>query len=241
MGRIFEVRKEKMKKTELKKARVYSRYGKEIFIAAKNGGTNLESNRTLKHLIERAKKDDVPMDVIQRNIKKAEGDDSTHYEPVRYEGFGPGGSAVIVDTLTENVNRTVAEVRHCFTKVGSTLGVNGSVEHMYTHLSRLVVEADDAEAVLETLLEHDIEPNDISASENGVHIEGGGYLLDDMETALRESGYTIAYSTSGWFPHNSVELQGETLEQFEKMLGMLNDLDDVQSVYHNVENALHNT
>ena len=235
MGRIFEVRKEKMKKTELKKAKLYSRYGKEIFVSAKNGGTNLESNRELKHLIERAKKDDVPSDVIERNIKKAQGSDAIHYEPVRYEGFGPGGSAVIVDTLTENVNRTVGEVRYCFTKVNQKLGVNGSVEHMYNHLSKITVDSTDEETVLETLLGREIEPIDIWNDDNGVHIVSGGYELDAMESALRDASYGVIHSESGWYPQNTITLSGEDLEKFQKMLDMLNDLDDVQNVYHNVD------
>ncbi len=235
MGRIFEVRKEKMKKTELKKAKLYSRYGKEIFISAKNGGTNLESNRELKHLIERAKKADVPSDVIERNIKKAQGNDAIHYEPVRYEGFGPGGSAVIVDTLTENVNRTVGEVRYCFTKVNQKLGVNGSVEHMYDHLSKIVVDGADEEAVLETLLGREIEPIDIWNTDSGVHIVSGGYELDAMESALRDASYSVLHSESGWYPQTTITLSGEDLENFQKMLEMLNDLDDVQNVYHNVD------
>ncbi len=235
MGRIFEVRKEAMAKTQAKKTKLYSRYGKEIFMTAKKGGTNLESNLALKHLIERAKKADVPVDIIQRNIKKAEGSDTVDYEHQRYEGFGPGGSAIIVDTLTDNVNRTVSEVRHAFTKHGSKLGVNGSVEHMYDHLSKLEVEANDEETLLEVLLENDIEVIDIAPSDFGYLIVADGYALDSIEGVLRDNHINIHTSNAGWYPQTVVTLEGESLETFYKMIDMLNDIDDVQNVYHNVE------
>ncbi len=235
MGRIYEVRKEAMAKTQAKKTKVYSRYGKEIYMTAKKGGTNLESNLALKHLIERAKKEDVPADIIQRNIKKAEGSDEIAYDFQRYEGFGPGGSAILVDTLTDNVNRTVSEVRHAFTKHGSKLGVKGSVEHMYDHLSKLFVKGADEERLLEILLENDLEVKDVTVDNGGFLIVGSGFDLDAIEAVLRDNRIEIVWSESGWYPQTTVPLEGEAYETFEKMIDMLNEIEDVQDVYHNVE------
>ncbi len=236
MGRIFEVRKAAMAKTQAKKTKLYSRYGKEIYVIAKQGGTNLDSNLALKHLIERAKKEEVPSDIIQRNIKKAEGSDDVVYDFQRYEGFGPGGAALLVDTLTDNVNRTVSEVRHAFTKHGSKLGVNGSVEHMYDHLAKFLVKSSDEDILLETLLENDIEIQDIVSHPDGYLIIAQGFDLDRIESILRDKHFDVLQSNAGWYPQTDVTLEGETLDTFEKMLDMLNEIEDVQDVYHNVEN-----
>lgn len=237
MGRKYEVRKEAMAKTMIQKSKVYSRYGREIYVCAKNGGTNPDSNLELKHLIERAKKDEVPMDIIDRNIKKAENQDAADFEPARYEGFGPGGAAVIVDTLTDNVNRTVAEVRHCFTKTDSKLGVDGSVSYLYDHLSKVFVKDADEDTVIERLLEADIDVEDIVSDEDMLEVVGDGYALNDIERALEaDDTLTIVRSEKGWYPQNTIELEGDDLEKFKKFLDMVNDVEDVQAVYHNVEN-----
>ena len=123
MGRKFEVRKISMAKTAGAKTKVYSKYGKEIYVVAKNGGTDPQANLALRRLIEKAKKDQVPSHVIEKAIDKAEGGAGEDYVPARYEGFGPGGCMVIVDCLTDNNNRTITDVRNCFTKTGSKLGV----------------------------------------------------------------------------------------------------------------------
>jgi len=240
MGRIFEVRKEAMKKTNLRKSKLYARYGKEIYMTAKQGGANPDSNLTLKHLIERAKKEEVPMDVIDRNIKKATSADATDFEPIRYEGFGPGGSAFLVDTLTDNVNRTVSEVRYCFTKASSKLGVKGSVEHLFNHVSMLEVADVSEDTLLETLLESNIEVTDIEPTDQGYLVVADGYDLDKIEALFREQNIQIVDSKSGWFADNTLTLTRETLEVFHTLLEMLNDLDDVQNVYHNVDESLLN-
>ncbi len=238
MGRKFEVRKASMAKSGLHKTKLYSRFGKEIYMCAKQGGTNPEANLALKHLIERAKKQQVPMDVIKRNIDKVEGGAVEEYTAVRYEGFGPSGSSFIVDTLTDNVNRTVSEVRNCFTKIGSKMGVKGSVEHMYEHLSYVTVTGTTADDVLELLLETDIEVSDIEETEAGIEITADGYALDEIEKALRKvDAIQILDSEQGWYPLDYVTLSETDHEKFEKFMGMINDLDDVQNVYHNVENS----
>lgn len=235
MGRKFEVRKESMQKSGLRKSKLYARYGKEIFMTAKQGGSNLDSNLALKHLIERAKKEEVPMDIINRNIKKAESSDASDYEPVRYEGFGPSGSAFLIDCLSDNVNRTVGEIRYCFTKIHSKLGVKGSVEHMFEHLSILEVNQTKEDDLLETLLNADIDVHDITPLNDGFEVIADGYDLDTIEHAFREASFNIARSKRGWFAKDKITLHETDYETFEMFLNMVNDIDDVQAVYHNVE------
>lgn len=235
MGRKFEVRKAAMAKTMLKKSRLYSRYGKEIYMAAKQGGSNPDANLSLKHLIDKAKKEQVPTDVIKRNIQKAEKGIGEDFAPVRYEGFGPNGIAIIVDTLTDNVNRTVSEVKNCFTKSGGKLGVAGSVEHSYTHLSYVTVKGMDEEAVLETLLMADLDIKDLSEEDGVVEVEAEGYDMEKIVEALEAEGAEIVDSESGWYPLDYIEINEDTRKQFDKFMGMVNELEDVQTVFHNVK------
>lgn len=236
MGRKFEVRKAAMAKTNLQKAKLYSRYGKEIYMAAKNGGTNPDTNQALKKLMEKAKSEQVPTDVIKRNIDKATQSAGEDYLAVRYEGFGPDGSSLLVDAMTDNVNRTISEVRNCFTKTQSKLGVSGSVEHGYEHLSHVAVEGKSAEELLELLLENDIEVIDIEEEVPGSLITAKGYDLDAILDILKiDETLTITHQDQGWFAMETMTLDGEAKTTFEKLLTMLDDVDDVSHVYHNVE------
>jgi YebC/PmpR family DNA-binding regulatory protein len=237
MGRKFEVRKVAMAKTMAMKSKIYSRFGKEIYMVAKAGGTNPDANLSLKHLIDRAKKAQVPTDVIKRNIQKAEKGVGEDYMPNRYEGFGPGGTAIIIDTLTDNLNRTVSEVRNCFTKVGCKMGVSGSVEHSYSHLSHITLKGMNEEEVLETLLMADLEILEIEEEDSIVEIEGNGFDLDKIQDALKEVNDSIEIidAEQGWYPSVYVELDEASKEDFEKMIDMLNDLEDVQEIYHNAK------
>ncbi len=236
MGRSFEVRKAAMMKTGLQKTRLYSRFGREIYVCARQGGANVEANLALKHLIERAKKQQVPNDIIKRNIEKAQGGTGEDFVSVRYEGFGPGGSAVLVDALTDNLNRTVSEVRACFTKVGSKLGVKGSVEHMYQHLALVSVRGVDSETVLEALLTEDIDVIDIEETEGVVEVTGDGYDLDKIQGVLDTvDGLEILDSEQGWFAAESLTLDEDDKALFEKLVTMLDQCEDVQNVFHNVE------
>jgi YebC/PmpR family DNA-binding regulatory protein len=235
MGRKFEVRKAAMAKTMLHKSKLYSRYGKEIYMCAKNKGSNPDANLELKHLIDKAKKEQVPTDVINRNIKKAEQGVGEDYSPIRYEGFGPGGIGIIVDTLTDNVNRTVSEVRNCFTKTDSKLGVNGSVEHSYRHLSYVSVLGLDEETVFETLLMEDIDVLEIDEEDGVVEIEGNGYDEQRIVNALEQAGGEIDTSESGWYPLDYIDLNEEQTRLFNKFMDMINEVEDVQNVYHNAK------
>lgn len=239
MGRKFEVRKAAMAKTMLLKSKVYSRYGKEIYMLAKTGGTNPDANLSLKHLIDKAKKAQVPADVIKRNIQKAEKGMGEDYTPYRYEGFGPGGSAFIIDALTDNINRTVSEVRNCFTKVNCKMGVNGSVEHMYRHLSYISVKGSTEEDILDALLENDLEVFELDMDDDIVEIEANGFDVDKIEEVLTSinDNIEIVESESGWYPHEYLDIPEDTKELFQKFMDMLNEVEDVQEVYHNVGNV----
>jgi len=235
MGRKFEVRKASMAKTMLKKSRLYSRYGKEIYMAAKQGGSNLDANLGLKHLVDKAKKDQVPNDVIKRNIQKAEKGIGEDFAPIRYEGFGPSGIAFIVDALTDNVNRTVSEVKNCFTKTNGNMGVSGCVEHSFKHLSYIHVKGMDEEEVLETLLMADLDVMDISEEDGIVEVEADGYEISKITECLEEAGAEIVDSERGWYPIETIEITEETQNQFDKFMDMANELEDVQEIYHNVK------
>lgn len=235
MGRKFEVRKAAMAKTNLQKTKLYSRYGKEIYMAAKQGGPSVEANMTLKRIIEKAKSEQVPSDIIKRNIDKASSSAGEDYQAIRYEGFGPGGSTVLVDAMTDNVNRTVSEVRNCFTKSSGKLGVNGSVEHGYEHLSHVVVRGMNPDDLLEYLLEKEIEIIDIEEEDQGTLITAKGYDLDVIVEAISDhSALSITFQESGWFALDEIKLEGEHKALFEKLMTMLDNLEDVSNVYHNV-------
>ena len=237
MGRKVEVRKASMAKTMLKKSRIYSRFGKEIYMAAKLGGSNLDSNLALRHLVDKAKKAQVPTDVIKRNIQKAEKGLGEDFQPIRYEGFGPGGIGIIVDTLTDNVNRTVSEVRNCFTKIGCKLGRSGTVEHSFAHLSHTTVKGMSEEEVFETLLMADIDVLEISEEDGLVEIEADGFDLDKIQEILTEANelIEIVEGENGWYPHNFIELSDEEQALFDKFMNLANDVEDIQEVYHNIK------
>lgn len=235
MGRKFEVRKVAKGKTMALKSKVYSRFGKEIYMVAKAGGTNPDSNLSLKHLIDRAKKAQVPADVIKRNISKAENGIGEDYTPYRYEGFGPGGVAIIIDTLSDNVNRTVSEVRNCFTKVGCKMGVSGSVEHSYSHLSHVSLKGMGEEEVLETLLMADLDILELEEVDGEVEIEGNGFDLDKIQEALKEANESVEIieAEKGWYPQVYIDIDEESKAMFHKMMDLLNDVEDVQEIFHN--------
>jgi transcriptional/translational regulatory protein YebC/TACO1 len=165
-------------------------------------------------------------------VYKRQGED---YAPIRYEGFGPGGIGIIVDTLTDNVNRTVSEVRNCFTKTDSKLGVNGSVEHGYRHLSYVSVSGMDEETVFETLLMNDIDILEIEEEDGIVEIEANGYDEQKITESLEEAGGEIVESESGWYPLDYIELDADQTKLFNKFMDMINEVEDVQEVYHNAK------
>ncbi len=237
MGRAYEVRKASIAKTGAAKAKLYSNFAKEIYLAAKNGGTNIDSNATLKSLVEKAKKQQVPSDIINRAIDKVNSGADESYTSCRYEGFGPGGSTVIVDCLTDNVNRTVGLVRPAFTKCNGKLGVENSVSHFYENLSIFAVKGHTEEELFEALMMEDVEIKDIETDEDLVIITGDAKDYNKIRTALVnfDKDIDLEMEEISMVALDKVTLEGEDKEVFEKLLSMLDDIEDVQNVYHNVE------
>lgn len=235
MGRAYEVRKAAMAKTSAAKAKLYSRYGKEIYQAAKSGEPDPEMNLTLRSLIAKAKKDQVPADVIKRAIDKAKSGVGEDYTTNRYEGFGPNGASIIVDAMTDNVNRTVSEVRHCFTKTGNKMGVAGSVAHMYNEWAVVSFTGLNEDETLEALLMADIDVNEVEEEDGIVTVYAEPQELNNIKNLLEGmEGISIEVDEITMLPMNTVTLEGEDLDSFNRLLSMLNDVDDVDKVYHNV-------
>lgn len=239
MGRHFEVRAAAMQKTANQKAKIYSRYSKEILVAAKNGDPNPDMNQTLKKAIERAKANNVPADVIKRAIDKAKSSADENYSSARYEGFGSGGgSTIIIDCLTDNPNRTIANLRACFNKSHAKLGVGGSVSFGYEHLSVIVIQYDDEEAMMDCLISKDIDLKEIEIEDGYMTITVDPTQLDDAKEAVEEliPGVKFEVLENKMVPNETVSLEGEDLDLFKRLVTLLDDVDDVQNVYHNVDN-----
>jgi YebC/PmpR family DNA-binding regulatory protein len=235
MGRAFEVRKNAMAKTAGQKTKVYSKYGKEIYVTAKNGGTDPEANLALKRLIEKAKKDQVPSHVIDKAIDKAAGGAGEDFVPARYEGFGPGNCMVIVDCLTDNNNRTITDVRNCFTKTNAKIGAPGAVSHMFDHAAVFGFAGDDEDSVLEALMEADVDVTDVEAEDGKITVFAPHTEFYKVKTALHDAFPDVILEVEEitFVPQTDVEISADDMPMFEKFLDMLNDCDDVQNVYHN--------
>lgn len=237
MGRAYQNRKESMAKTSDAKAKVYSKYGRVIYVCAKEGGSDPDGNLALRGLIERAKKDQVPSHVIEKAIKKAEGGGGEDFSVARYEGFGPGGCMVIVDCLTDNPNRTFGDVRQCFTKTKCKIGTEGTVSHMFDHSCIFVFTGDDEEAALEALLMADVDVSDIESDDGKITVFAPHTDYFKARQALTEAfdGIDFEVDEIQFLPKGNTPVSGDDVEMFEKFLDMLNDLDDVQNVYHDAE------
>lgn len=235
MGRTYENRKAQMAKTAGMKTKVYSKYGKEIYVCAKNGGPDPAANLSLRRLIEKAKKEQVPSHVIDKAIDKAAGAGGEDYVTVRYEGFGPGNCMVIVDCLTDNNNRTFGDVRTCFNKCKAKIGAQGSVGHMFDHRAIFAFKHDDEEAVLEALMEHEVDVADIENEDGIITVIAPQTEFFKTKTALSEAfeGIEFEMEEITFVPQTQTEISGEDAEMFDKFVDMLNDCDDVQEVYHN--------
>ncbi len=239
MGRAHEVRAASMAATAAKKTKIYSRYGKEIYMAAKGGVPDPNMNQTLKRVIEKAKAAQVPADVIKRNIEKAKGNTGEAYIENRYEGFGPAGSTIIIDTLSDNSNRTLAEVRSCFNKSHCNLGKAGCVSYQYDNLGILSFQSSEEE-VLDILMMADVDVKDVESDDEGyVTVYVGPTDLfkakDAIEAAKGETNFVVLENKM--LPQDTVELTAEEdVNLFKRLLTLLDDVDDVQNVYHNVSN-----
>lgn len=237
MGRAHEVRAKAMAATAAAKSKLYAKYAKEVYIAAKQGVPDPESNLALRKAVEKAKINQVPADVIKRAIAKVSSNDNTNYSESLYEGFGPGASTVIVECLTDNPNRTIANVRTCFNKSKSKMGSSGSVSFDYQRLSVISLTGASEEEILEALIEKDVSFNDIETDDDLVTVYGEFEDLYDIKMALEETFKDkisiIRYETA-WISNSKVTLEGEERQLFERLIALLEDDDDVQNVYHNV-------
>jgi YebC/PmpR family DNA-binding regulatory protein len=235
MGRAYQNRKLSIAKTSDMKARVYSRYARELYVSAKSGGADPTSNLTLRGLIERAKKNQVPAHVIEKALDKARGVGGEDFSVARYEGFGPGGCVVIVDCLTDNPNRTFGDVRQCFTKAKCKLGSPGSVSHLFDHSAILVFKSDDEEAVLEALMLADVDVSDIESEDGKVTVFAPHAQYFKAKQALLDTFGNIDFEVDDiqFVPQTSASLNEEEQRVLDNLVDMLEYLEDVQNVYHN--------
>jgi len=236
MGRKWNNIKYGKASKDAAKGKVYGRFGKEIYMAAKNGEPDVEMNRNLASIVERAKVAGVPRDIIDRAINKAKSGVDENYEPIRYEGYGPSGSAIIVDALTDNVNRTVAEVRNVFKKNGGNMGVSGAVSFMFEPTALFVFTGMDEESVLEGLMDAEIDVRDVEGSDDEVTVLADSEQFHVVQIALTDMGVTeFEFADLTMLPTSTNILDGEDLEKFTKLIEAMDDLDDVTNVYHNIE------
>ena len=218
------------------RSKILARYGKEIYMAAKNGDPDPELNRNLKMVIDRAKIAGVNRDIIDRAINKAKGGSEESYDAIRYEGYGPNGSAVIVEALTDNVNRTVAEVRSAFNKNGGKIGVSGAVAFMFEPTALFAFSGDNEEEILEGLMEADVEVRDVESEDGMITVSADFDQFHSVQVGLSDMGITeFEAAELTMLPSSTVNLDGDALEKFMRLIDVLEDLDDVQEVFHNVE------
>lgn len=235
MGRKWNNIKEKKAQKDANTSKIYAKFGREIYQAAKSGDPDLEINRNLRLVVEKAKTYKVPKTIIDRAIEKAKGGSDENYDELRYEGFGVNGTMVIIDTLTNNVNRTASEVRTALGRNGGNLGVNGSVSYMFDQTAVIGVSGKDEEELLEILMEQDVDVKDIISEEEMTIIYAEPDKFHELREALEKAGIKeFEIAEISMIPQNEVTLTGEDKAKFERMLEMLDDCDDVQQVYHNV-------
>ena len=229
--------KRKKEKTDNARAKVFTKIGREIAVAVREGGPDPAGNSKLKDVIAKAKAANVPNDNIERIIKKAAGDGaSANYEEVIYEGYGPAGVAVIVEALTDNRNRTAGDVRHYFDKYGGNMGQQGSVTFMFTRTGVVLVDAEDVseDAIMEAALEAGAE--DVIADDGLFDVRTGVHDVADVAEALTQAGYTVVSAQAEYVPSTYTRLEGDDITRMGKMLEMFEENDDIQAVWHNWEN-----
>ncbi len=238
MGRAHEVRAASMAKTAALKSKLYSRFGKELYIAAKSGVPDPEMNLTLKRKIAEAKSNQVPADVIKRAIDKAKGGTDENYIECRYEGFGPGASTIIVDCLTDNNNRAFTGVKTCFNKCkGAKMANSGAVSFNYENVGLFEFPFEDEEAMLDAMMEADVDVQDMTVEDGIMTVkttfQDYGKAQDAIEKLIPGVEFELCEVTM--LPNEYVTLDSEEdKEAFQKLLSMLNEVDDVNKVYTNV-------
>ena len=236
MGRAHEVRAKAMAATAAKKSKLYSIYAKEIMKAAK-ANPDPTSNDTLRRVIEKAKREQVPADVINRNIDKAKKGEVENFDTVIYEAFAQGGSNLIVKCLTDNANRTITFVKTVFNKCGANMAGQNAVSFMYEHLGCVGIKGHTEDEVMEALINADVDANDIEAEDDMIVVYTEVNDFNNAKKALEDAFKDVTFEIDeiAYYPKNTVTLEGADKEKFERLLEMLDDLDDVSNVYHNVE------
>ena len=239
MGRAHEVRAASMAKTAAAKSKLNNKYSRSIYVAAKSGIPDPELNLALKHEIEKAKREQVNADTIKRAIEKAKGGSMESYFPVRYEGFGPNNSMLIIECLTDNENRTLTAVKTALSKCGCKLGVAGCVRHMFNYYAVFSFEGMTDEEALEAVMMADIEVEDVLSEDGVVTIYAESSKYNDVKQALlaAKSDLTFLEDLTTYVPQTTVELTDEKdISQFSRLQTMLDDIDDVQDLFHNIVN-----
>jgi YebC/PmpR family DNA-binding regulatory protein len=217
-----------------KRGRVWTRLIREIMVSARAGGGDLDANPRLRLAVEKAKAANMPADNIKRNIDKATGNlEGVNYEEIRYEGYGIGGAAIIVDTMTDNKVRTVAEVRHAFSKHGGNLGTEGSVAFQFKHCGQLVfAPGSNEDQIMEIALENGAD--DVITDDDGaIEVITPPAEFEAVKNALEAAGLKPEVAEVTMRAENTIELAGDNAAKMQKILDVLEDLDDVQEVYHN--------
>lgn len=229
--------KRKKEKTDAQKAKVFTKIGREIAMVVKAGGPNINENSKLKDVIAKAKAANVPNENIERIIKKAAGEgDNSNYEELIYEGYGPCGIAVVVETLTDNRNRTAGDIRHYFDKYGGNLGQSGSVMFMFSRVGQIVIEGEGLDE--DTVMEHALEAGaeDFTYDGDVFLISTDANELGAVRDALEEKGYSFLSAEVAYVPATTSTIDDEeNCEKMQKLLDMLEENDDVQAVWHNWE------
>lgn len=219
-----------------KRGKIWTRVIREIMVAARQGGGDMSANPRLRLAVDKAKAANMPADTIKRNIDKATGNlEGVSYEEIRYEGYGIGGAAIIVDTMTDNKVRTVAEVRHIFSKYGGNMGTEGSVAFQFRHCGQMILAPGTSEdKVMEVALEAGAE--DVVTGEDGsIEVITAPGDFEAVKNALEAAGLKPELAEVTMRAENTIELAGDDAQRMQKIIDMLEDLDDVQNVYHNAE------
>lgn len=237
MGRKWNNIKEKKAMKDKNTSRIYAKFGREIYVAAKSGEPDPESNIALKAVLDKAKTFSVPKHIVDKAIEKAKGSANEDYQELKYEGFGPAGSMIIVEALSDNVNRTASDVRAAFGKNYGTMGNSGAVSYMFESRSVFVFKGHDDEEVLLYLMEKGVEVIDVTSEDDLVIVYGEPNQFNVIKQALDQleiTDYEVA--ELAMIPETEVTLDEESMAQFEQLIEALDELDDVSVVHHNVAN-----
>jgi YebC/PmpR family DNA-binding regulatory protein len=217
-----------------KRGRIWTRLIREIMVAARLGGADLDTNPRLRLAVEKAKAANMPADNIKRNIDKATGNlEGVNYEEIRYEGYGIGGVAIMVDTMTDNKVRTVAEVRHALSKHGGNMGTEGSVSFQFKHCGQLIfAPGSDEDKIMEVALDNGAD-DVITGDDGAIEVLTPPVAFEQVKNALSAAGLNAELAEVTFRPENTIEVEGDDAAKMQKILDVLEDLDDVQEIYHN--------